>query len=163
MEVNYFGALSMMHCVLPDMLARDSGQIAVVSSVMGYVSTPLHSSYAASKHALHGYFEGLRTELVRTGIKLTMLCPGYVRTEISIHALRRDGSEHGKMDSMHVSAMTSEKFARRGVRAIRRGRSEVFIGGPEIMTVYVKRFFPRLFRFLMPRLYHLVANGNRTK
>jgi dehydrogenase/reductase SDR family protein 7B len=163
MEVNYFGAVSMVHCVLPSMQARNTGHIAIVSSVMGYISTPQHSSYAASKHALHGYFEGLRAELVRSGIDVTMLCPGYIKTEISIHALRRDGSEHGKMDSMHSSAMSAETFARRGIRAIRRRRSEVLIGGPEILTIYAKRFFPRLFRFLMPRLYHLVANGNRPK
>ena len=163
MEVNYFGAVSMTHCVLPDMLARDKGQIAVISSVMGYLSTPLHSSYAASKHALHGYFEGLRTELIRSGIDITMICPGYVRTDISVHALRRDGSEYGKMDSAHKSAMTAEVFAHRAVRAIRRRKSEVLIGGPEILTVFLKRFFPRIFRFLVPRLHHLVTNGNRSK
>lgn len=163
MEVNFFGVLSMVHTVLPEMLARASGHIVVMSSVMGYVSTPLHSAYSASKHALHGYFDGMRAELIHSGLDFTLICPGYIQTDISNSSLMRDGSEYGRMDNIHASAMSAESFARRAVRAIHRRKKEALIGGPEIVTVYMKRFFPRIFRFLMPRTYHLVVKGYRSK
>ncbi|MEY4088286.1 MAG: hypothetical protein RJB55_557, partial [Verrucomicrobiota bacterium] len=79
MEVDYFGPVALSKAVLPSMLARQSGHIVVVSSVMGYLGTPGRSSYAAAKHALHGYFDSLRAEVWREGIKVTLVCPGYVR------------------------------------------------------------------------------------
>jgi NAD(P)-dependent dehydrogenase (short-subunit alcohol dehydrogenase family) len=96
MEVNYFGPVALTKAVLPAMRARRSGRIAVVTSVMGYVGTPGRSTYAAAKHALHGYFDSLRAEIWREGIGVTLICPGYVKTAISDNALGPRGEKHGK-------------------------------------------------------------------
>lgn len=153
MEVNYFGTLSMTHCVLPGMVERRSGHVVVVSSLMGYVSTPSRSSYAASKHALHGYFECLRAEMWPEGIYVTMICPGYVQTEIPLHSLRGDGRDHARMDMTHVKGMPAEVCAEKIVRAIKRKRSVIKIGWPHVGAVYVYRFFPQLYRFMLRRVY----------
>jgi len=153
MEVNYFGTISITHCVLPEMVERRSGHIAVISSLMGYVSTPGRSSYAASKHALHGYFESLRAELWPEGINVTMICPGYVKTEIPLHSLRGDGRDHARMDMTHVKGMPADICAGKIVRAIKRKRSVVKIGWPHVGAVYVYRFLPQLYRFVLRRVY----------
>ena len=92
MEVNYFGTIALAKAVLPSMLERGAGHIAVVSSLMGKFSTPRRSAYAASKHALHGFFDALRAEVHHAGVRVTLICPGYVRTDISRHALTADGT-----------------------------------------------------------------------
>lgn len=153
MEVNYFGSISMTHAVLPDMVRRQSGHIVVVSSLMGYISTPARSSYAASKHALHGYFESLRAEIYPEGISVTMICPGYVQTEIPLYSLRGDGRDHARMDMTHVKGMPAEKCAKKMIRVIKRKRAVVKIGWPHVGAVYVYRFIPQLYRFMLRRVY----------
>jgi len=152
MNTNYFGSVGLTKAVLPAMLARKSGHIVVISSLMGYLDTPLRSAYAASKHALHGYFDSLRAELWRDNIKITMVCPGFVRTEVSINALRSDGSRHGKMDNAQEKGMSAERCAAKTLDAIARGREEVMIGGKEVMAVYVKRFLPSLYSKMIRRV-----------
>ncbi|MFT7297406.1 MAG: dehydrogenase/reductase SDR family protein 7B, partial [Sphingobacteriales bacterium] len=82
MEVNYFGPVALTKAVLPDMIKRRSGNIAVVSSLVGKFGTPYRSSYAASKHALHGFFDSLRAETEDRGVKVTMVCPGFIATNL---------------------------------------------------------------------------------
>ena len=65
MEVNYFGTIALTKAVLPIMIANDSGQIAVITSMVGKFATPMRSAYSASKHALHGFFDALRYELIK--------------------------------------------------------------------------------------------------
>ncbi len=72
MEVNYFGPVALTKAVLPSMRLRRSGHIVVVSSVMGFVGTPGRSTYAAAKHAVHGYFDSLRSEVWRDHIAVTI-------------------------------------------------------------------------------------------
>src|SRR5437867_4801294 len=113
MEVNFFGTVALTKAVLPSMIARKSGHIVPISSVVGYVGTPLRSAYAASKHALHGYFDSLRAEVAKDGVAITIVCPGYIRTNVSRNAMTGDGSMFGRMDDTHKSAMTPEQCARR--------------------------------------------------
>jgi short-subunit dehydrogenase len=152
MNTNYFGSVGLTKAVLPAMLARRSGHIVVISSLMGYLDTPLRSAYAASKHALHGYFDSLRAELWRDNVKVTMICPGYVRTEISINALKGDGSKHGRMDDAQEKGISAERCAAKTLDAIERGREEVMIGGIEVMAVYAKRFLPALYSKIIRRV-----------
>ena len=89
MDVNFFGAVHITAAALPSLVAR-RGQIVVISSVAGFAPLAFRSGYAASKHALHGCFESLRTELRGTGVGVTIVCPSFVRTAIADHALGRD-------------------------------------------------------------------------
>lgn len=144
-EVNYFGTVALTKAILPHFIKNRKGQIAVISSVVGKIGTPLRSSYSASKHAIHGYFDSLRAELYPTGVKITIICPGFVNTDVSIHALTGDGSEQGSKDKATANGLSPEKFAKKAVRAIYRQKQEVVIGGVlEHLGVWVKRFFPRL-------------------
>jgi short-subunit dehydrogenase len=145
MEINFFGAVALTKLVVPSMLSRKSGHVVVTSSVMGKLGTPYRTAYAASKHALHGFFDSLRAELWDQGIRVTMVCPGFVRTNISINALKGDGSTFGGMDAAQDAGMDPEDCAKKIVRAIEAERNEVYMGGKEILGVYLQRFVPDLF------------------
>ncbi len=143
-DLNFFGTVALTKTVLPSMLARKSGHIVPISSVVGYVGTPLRSTYAASKHALRGFFDSLRAEVAKDGIAITIVCPGYVRTNVSRNALIGDGSAFGKMDRTHERAMRPEECARRIVDAVEKRKEELVVGGLETWAVPLKRFLPRL-------------------
>ena len=149
MEVNFFGAVALTKLVLPSMVSRKSGHIVVISSVIGKFGTPFRSSYAACKHALHGFFESLRAELWGEGIRVTMICPGFVRTNISVNALKGDGSTFGSMDAAQAAGMDPEICAEKIVRAVEAERNEVCIGGKEKLGVYLQRFVPGLFALII--------------
>jgi len=152
MEVNYFGAVGLTKALLPSLRARRRGRIVVISSVVGYVATPRRSAYAASKHALHGFFNALRAELWSEGIGVTLVCPGYVRTEISVHALDSTGGRHGRVDSTQAKAMSADSFAQRLLPALAAGRNEVVIGGRETLGIPLQRFLPGLMARILRRM-----------
>jgi short-subunit dehydrogenase len=152
MEVDYFGPVALTKAVLPSMLERRSGHIVVVSSVMGYLGTPGRSTYAAAKHALHGYFDSLRAEVWREGVKVTLVCPGYVRTAISTNALGPHGERHARTDGTHVSGIAPEDCARALLNGVARGRREVIVGGWEVAGIYLQRFVPWLLARIVRRM-----------
>jgi dehydrogenase/reductase SDR family member 7B len=144
MEVNYFGAIILTKAVLPSMIANGYGHIVPISSVLGKIGTPLRSGYAASKHALHGYFDSLRAELYNQNILVTLVTPGFVKTNVSINALTKDGKLLNQMDEGQAHGMSAEACARIIVKGIEKQKNELLIGGKETLAVYVKRFFPGL-------------------
>ena len=152
MEVNFFGQTEVLHAVLPHFLERNAGQVVVISSIMGKLATPRRATYAASKHALHGYFEALRAELYQTRIAVTLICTGYIRTDISYHSVSGSGQAYGEMDDQHRDAMPPEVYARRAVRTIRRRKPVAFIGGPERFAPLLERISPAFVRWLLPRV-----------
>lgn len=146
MQVNYFGTIALTKAVLPYMVEQHSGQIVVVSSLSGKLPVPGRSAYCASKHALHGFFDALRGEVYADGIRVTIVCPGFVQTHISENALMPDGSPRGgKADANHQAAMTIQESAKHILYAIRTGKEEYDYGGREKFAVPVRRFFPGLY------------------
>jgi short-subunit dehydrogenase len=146
MEVNYFAAVALTKAVLPAMQARRAGHIVAVSSVVGFFGTPRRSSYAASKHALHGFCDALRAEVWHDGVRVTVACPGYIRTNISRNALTADGSLHGQLDPGQAKGLSAEACAERIIRAVEQGKPEVVIARLRERTgVYLRRFVPALF------------------
>jgi short-subunit dehydrogenase len=152
LETNFFGAVALTKAVLPAMLARKSGHFVVISSLVGKFGTPLRSAYSASKHALHGFFDSLRAETWRDGIRITLVCPGFIRTAITLHALTGDGSPQGTMDRAQKRGMPPAVCAERIVRAVERGKDEILVGGKDRFAVYVKRFVPGLFNRAIRRV-----------
>lgn len=144
-EINYFGTIALTKALIPHFKEKKNGHFVVISSVVGKIGTPLRSSYSASKHALHGFFDSLRAELHNDHIKVTLICPGYVNTMVSINALTAKGDKQGTLDKATANGLSPENFARKAVNAISREKQEIVIGGLlEKVAVYVKRFFPLL-------------------
>lgn len=145
MEVNFFGTVGLTKALLPHFIARKSGQFGVISSLVGKFGSPFRSSYAASKHALHGFFESLRLEHFDENIAVTMICPGFIKTDVSKNALTADGSPLNKMDKAQENGMSAEDCAQEIFNALKKKKEEVYIGGKETMGIYLKRFVPAIF------------------
>ena len=152
MEVNFFGAVALTKAVLPHMIEQKSGHIVVISSVMGKIGTRYRSAYAASKHALHGWFDCLRQELYEHKIDVSLVCPGFVRTNVTVNALTGDGDKLDKMDKAHKSAMPADEFAKKLLPKLAKKKEEIYIGGSEILSVYVKRISPRLLNMILRKV-----------
>lgn len=152
MEVNFFGPEALTRAVLPSMLEKKSGHIVVISSVAGKIGVPLRSGYSATKFALHGFYEALRAEEEHNGIHVTLVCPGYIRTEISLSALKGDGALHSKMDPELARGMPAAECARQILRGVAREKKEMVIAaGREKMVVYLKRFLPGVVARMLAR------------
>jgi short-subunit dehydrogenase len=146
-QTNVLGTIAVTKAVLPVMLRHQYGQIVVVSSIVGKFGTPLRSAYAASKHALHGYFESLRAEVFSDNVKITLVCPGFVKTNISIRALTGDGTPQQRMDAATEGGLTPRYVAQRILAAIEREQPEVVIAGyRERLGLFLWRFFPNILR-----------------
>lgn len=153
MEVNYMGTVALTKAVLPSMLERGRGHIVVVSSLAGKVGTPLRSAYCASKHALQGFFDCLRAEVHDRGLRVTIVCPGFVKTDITVNALKGDGSSFAQMGDAQAKAMTADEFARKCASELEREGAEIMIGGGfEVTAVKLSRFLPGLYRYLVRRV-----------
>jgi len=144
MEVNFFGTIALTKAILPHFLQNRNGQIVVISSLMGKFSSPMRPGYAAAKHALHGFFDGLRAEHHDDGLSVTMVCPGFIATDISRNALDGGGDKRDIMDEKTAQGLQADVCARKIVKATHRKKQEVYIGRSEILAIYIKRFFPRL-------------------
>lgn len=147
MEVNYFGSIALGQMLLPYFLQQGHGHFVAISSLVGKFGTPYRSGYSASKHALHGYFDSLRAEMMmkNRAIDVTIICPGFVSTNISFNALGPGGKALGQYDQANAQGLTPSEFSRRALAAVARKEFEAYIGGKETWGVYLKRFFPTLF------------------
>jgi dehydrogenase/reductase SDR family member 7B len=150
-EVNYLGPVALTKALLPSMRARKQGTFVVMSSVLGVFGAPRRSGYAASKHALHGFFDSLRAELTADEIRVLMVCPGRVRTEFSESALEGDGSRHGVMDDTSYQGIMPEQVATRTLAALDRGEHEIYVAKWEKLPVYLRRMSPALLRKALSR------------
>ena len=144
-EVNFFGTVALTKAVLPFMLLEKKGHIAVVSSIVGKFGFPLRSAYSASKHALHGFFETLYAENGKDGIMTTVIIPGRINTMISVNAVTSSGEAHNIMDHGQKGGMTSEAAADKIIKALKKSKREVMIGGKDLLMVHIRNYFPRIY------------------
>jgi dehydrogenase/reductase SDR family protein 7B len=149
MKINYLSNVRITINVL-ELLVKNQGQIAVVSSLVGKFGSPYRSGYSASKHALHGFFDSLRAEH-NENLAISIICPGFINTQLSMHALKGDGGALNVMDDAQARGMPAEVFDKKALAAIRAGKAEINIGGKERWAVYLKRFFPGFFRRLISK------------
>lgn len=152
MELNFFAVIALTKKVLPIMIDKKSGSIVVISSVMGKMGIPFRAMYCASKHALHGFFEALRGEVFKDNIHVNIICPGYVKTNVSVNAVTSDGKAHGKMDKGQEKGISPEKCAAGILKAIRNNKDQVYIGGSETIAPRVKAVLPGLFSAIIKRV-----------
>ena len=144
MNVHYFSAVGISKVLLPHFVDKGFGHFIITSSLSGKYGVPLRSGYSAAKHALHGFFDSLRAENDQNGISVTIACPGYIKTDISINALDAEGKAQGTMDKNQKNGISAEKCASQMIDSVLKGKKEVYIGGKEILSIYIKRFFPTL-------------------
>lgn len=144
-NVNLLGTIALSKAILPHFLERKSGHFVVITSLTGKFGTQLRSSYAAAKHGLHGFFDSLRAEVWRENVQVTLVCPGFISTQVSVNALTGDGTPQGSMDNATHAGKSPEALAGAIVSAVEKGKYELLFGGKEVMGVYIKRFFPTLF------------------
>ena len=152
LDINYLGTIALTKALLPHFEEKNNGHFVVITSIVGKIGTPLRSSYAASKHALHGFFDSLRAE-INEQIKVTLVCPGFVQTNVSINALTGSGKPQNTMDQATKNGLTPEKFALKMIKAIEKEKHEVYIGGfKEKLAVYAKRLFPKILAKMIRKL-----------
>lgn len=144
MELDYFSYVALTRYLLPHFAARQSGHFVVVSSVMGKLGTPMRSAYAAAKHALHGFFDCLRAEVSALHIKVTLLTPGYIRTNISANVLTKDGTKLGSSSQNIEKGLAPDRAARQILKVISNEKYESYIGkfGMEKIALWLNRLFP---------------------
>ena len=152
MTVNFFAPVKITKQLLPKMIENGGGTIAVTSSITGKFGFPLRSAYSSSKFAVYGFFETVHAEYYNDNIRVVMVCPGRIKTNISYNALEADGSKHAKMDEGQDTGMSAEKAAIKITKAINNRKPEVLIGGKELIMVYIKRFLPGLARKLVRKV-----------
>jgi short-subunit dehydrogenase len=148
MEVDFFAPVALTRLVLPQMLARGSGHLAVVASVAGKVGSPMRTGYCAAKHAVMGWFDALRTEVEHKGLKVSTIVPGFVQTEIGNRALTGDGTPVGRADSDIEGGIPASEAAAIIRDGLARGAREIEVGGAgmDMAILKLKREDPeRLF------------------
>jgi short-subunit dehydrogenase len=145
-DTNFMGGAALSKAVLPAMLEKKSGHIVIVSSILGKIVTHKQAAYNASKHALHGFFDTLRAEYSKDGIKVLLVCPGFVNTNVAVNSLNRDGQPIGKNNKMIENGLDPLDVASIILKAIETNKEEIVIAGnKEKFGVLLKRFAPGLF------------------
>lgn len=142
MEIDLFAPMALTKALAPAWVERGAGHVVVVSSVFGTIAMARRTGYAAAKHALHGFFDSARIELGHRGVKFTVACPGFVRTNVSVNALGPGGVPYGKSDHDIDGGMDPLVCAEKIWRAVEADRYEVTIAGIERVAVLIKRFLP---------------------
>lgn len=151
MEINYFGNIALTKALLPHFTKRKSGRIIVISSLSGKFGFFLRSAYAASKFALVGFYESLRLEEEKNNLKVHLVFPGFIRTNISKNAIDASGNTHGEMDDNQDKGISAEECAARLIKGVEKEKNDIFIGGKEMMSLKVQRFFPNLFHRIIKK------------
>lgn len=150
-QINYLGTIALSRALLPHFISRKKGQFAVVTSVMGKYGSPYRSGYCGAKHALHGFFDVLRMEHQKDGIAVTLICPGFVQTQVTVNALTGDGSQLGTDDPATANGLQLHPFVNRAIKAIDQQKWEVFFGKKEKLGVYLKRLSNKLLHAVVIR------------
>lgn len=153
MDVDVMGQIALTKAVLPHMLERGSGHLAVTASVAGKVGVPLRTGYCAAKHAVMGFFDALRAEVEGKGVKVSTIVPGFIRTDISRNALAGDGSAFGEVDEDIAGGMNVTECAEVIFKGLKAGKREIPVGkGKEMAALWIKRIAPEvLFRIARAR------------
>jgi short-subunit dehydrogenase len=148
-EVDYLGTVALTKALLPHFIKSNKGHFVTITSLMGKFGSPYRSGYCGAKHALHGFFDVLRMEHQKGNISVTLVCPGFIQTNVAKNALTANGSKQNVDDAATQNGMLTSIFAKKFVKAVESEKFEAYIGGKEIMGVYLKRIFPKWLHYLV--------------
>lgn len=155
MEINYFGPVALTKSVLPLMKKQGGGVIVAISSILGEIGLPLVAGYAASKHAMNGYYNSLRYEVEKYNIKVCLIEPGFIKTDITKKSLTGKGEVHNQDSVAQQKGMDAGKCAAKILRAIEKEKRFSYVGGLETKLPLFELMFPRLFYLLMKKMHKI--------
>lgn len=145
MEVDYFSQVFFTKTVLPTLLKQQSGRVVFISSVAGLLGTQYRATYSAAKSAIHMWANSLRAEVAEQGIDVSVIFPGFVKTNVSFNALNGEGKPQAKQDEAIENGLAPEQFAATTVQALLKGEEYIVVGGTkEKLGVYVSRLAPQV-------------------
>ena len=159
MEINYFGNVALAKAVLPVMKKQGGGKIVVITSILGKFGLPLLSTYAASKHALYGYYDSLRLELIGDRINIQLISPGFVNTNVTLNSLKGDGSKLNENSPAQEKGMKTDLFANKVIRVMEGNKRHTYIGKKELLSVPFRQFMPNTFYKLMYKMSNKDKNN----
>lgn len=141
MGVNFFGAVYATRFCLPE-IQRNKGSVVGISSVAGYRGLPGRSGYSASKFALVGFLEVLRTELLKTGVHVLTACPGFTASNTRKRALNKDGMSQGESPRAEEKMMSAEECAHHIYNAVVQRKRTLILTTQGKLAVWLNKFFP---------------------
>ncbi|MDA3440521.1 SDR family NAD(P)-dependent oxidoreductase [Acinetobacter bereziniae] len=143
MEIDYFSQVFLTKLVLPTFIAQKSGRIAYISSVAGLLGTQYRATYSAAKAAIHMWANSLRAEVAQDGVKVSVIFPGFVKTNVSFNALNGAGKPQAHQDEAIENGLEADDFAKQTVSALLNGQEYIVVGGAkEKLGVWVSRLSP---------------------
>lgn len=148
-KVDYLSVVALTKALLPHFIQKKSGHFVAITSLMGKFGSPYRSGYCGAKHAVHGFYDVLRMEHEKDNIDVTIVCPGFIATNVAINALTGDGSPQNVDDTATQNGMSVSDFSQKCLKVIERKKYEAYIGKKEVMGIYIKRLFPSLLHRLV--------------
>ena len=153
MDINFFGAVYCTHFALNSLIER-KGTVVGISSIAGYRGLPGRSGYSASKFALQGWLEAIRTELLDSGVHVMWVCPGFTTSNIRNAALNKKGESQGESPMDEGKMTSAEECARIILRAIEKKKRTVVMTFTGKRAVFVNKFFPGLADKMTRRFFY---------
>ncbi|KOF02421.1 short-chain dehydrogenase [Roseivirga seohaensis subsp. aquiponti] len=141
MDINFYGTLYATKYCLPEIL-KTKGSIVGVSSINGYRGTPARTAYTASKYAMNGFMESLRTEVMHRGVHVLVACPGFTGTNIRNAALTADGTSQGESPRDEGKMMTAEEVAQGIIKAIQKRKRDIVFTSQGKLAVFLNKWMP---------------------
>ena len=141
MDINFYGTLYATKYCLPEIL-KTKGSIVGVSSINGYRGTPARTAYTASKYAMNGFMESLRTEVMHRGVHVLVACPGFTGTNIRNAALTADGTSQGESPRDEGKMMTAEEVAQGIIKAIQKRKRDIVFTTQGKLAVFLNKWMP---------------------
>jgi short-subunit dehydrogenase len=141
MDTNFWGTVYATKYCLPAIL-ESKGSIIGISSINGYRGTPARTAYTASKYAMNGFFESLRTEVMKKGVHVLVVAPGFTASNIRNTALTADGSSQGESPRDESKMMTSEEVATHILRATNSRKRDLVLTAQGKLAVFLNKWIP---------------------
>ncbi len=158
MDTNLMGTVYATKLCLPYLL-KTKGTIVGVSSINGYRGTPARTAYSASKYALNGFFESLRTEVMNRGVHVLVVCPGFTGSNIRNVALDADGSSQGESPLDEGKMMTAEAVAKAILRGVKTKRRDLVLTRQGRMAVFLNKWIPGIMDGIVYRMFAKERNS----
>lgn len=141
MDINLYGAVYATKFCLPSII-ENKGAIVAISSINGYRGTPARTAYTASKFAMNGFMESLRTEVMNRGVETLVVCPGFTESNIRNAALNAEGKSQGESPREENKMMSAEEVAEQTLNALRKNKREIVLTTQGKLAVFLNKWMP---------------------